>query len=47
MLEPEIAFAGLPEIIELSENYLKFVIKYLLENSAEDLHFFDQRVKKG
>lgn len=47
MLEPEIAFAGVNEAIELAEHYLKFVINYLLRTIPEDLEFFDQKVKKG
>ena len=33
--------------MELAESYLKFCIKYVLENNKKDLEFFDQRVKKG
>jgi len=41
MLEPEVAFAGLPEIVDLAEDYLKFIIRHVLQNMSEDLNFFD------
>ncbi|WP_185863166.1 asparagine--tRNA ligase [Blattabacterium cuenoti] len=46
MIEPEIAFYHLEENINLAENFLKFIIKYIVENSMEDLTFLDQRLKK-
>mmetsp|Transcript_1715 Transcript_1715/g.1652 ORF Transcript_1715/g.1652 Transcript_1715/m.1652 type:complete len:85 (-) Transcript_1715:440-694(-) len=47
MIEPEMAWAGLEENIECSESYLKFCIKYALDNCGEDLEFFDKFVEKG
>jgi len=47
MLEPEIAFADLTDIMANAEDYLKFLFKYVLENNKEDMQFFDERVKKG
>lgn len=47
MLEPEIAFGDLSDIMDLTEDYLKFLIAYALENNKDDLKFFDERVKKG
>lgn len=47
MLEPEISFADVNDAMDLAEDYLKFLIKYALENNAHDLKFFDERVKKG
>ena len=47
MLEPEIAFAELTDIMANAEDYLKFLFKYVLENNKEDMKFFDERVKKG
>lgn len=46
MIEPEIAFADLKENMDLAESMLKYVIKYTLENCAEDLEFLDQRLAK-
>lgn len=30
-----------------AEDYLKFCLKYVLENNKDDLEFFDERVEKG
>src|SRR5213075_1762841 len=47
MIEPEIAFAGLVEDAELAESLLKSVLRALLDDRAEDMAFFDERVEKG
>jgi asparaginyl-tRNA synthetase len=47
MVEPEIAFADLSDDATLAEALLKHVFKALLEERAEDLAFFDERVEKG
>lgn len=47
MIEPEMAFADLTDNMNCAEGYLKFVFKYLLENCAEDMAFFDQYVSEG
>jgi len=47
MVEPEIAFAGLAENADLAEALLRFVFQALLEERAEDMAFFEQRVEKG
>lgn len=41
MIEPEIAFADLHADIDLAEDYLKYCVKFALENCAEDLEFFE------
>lgn len=47
MIEPEIAFADNEDAMDLTEDYLKFLIQYVLENNRDDLKFFDSFVKKG
>lgn len=49
MIEPEIAFADLTVDINLAEDYLKYCVKFALENCAEDLEFFEnsQHGEKG
>jgi asparaginyl-tRNA synthetase len=47
MVEPEIAFADLADNADLAEAVLKYVFKALLEERAEDMAFFDQRIEKG
>lgn len=47
MIEPEIAFADLNDDMQLAEDMLKFVIKYVLENAPEEISFFNNFVDKG
>jgi asparaginyl-tRNA synthetase len=47
MIEPEIAFAGLEEDMELAEDMVKYVINYVLENAPEEMEFFNNFVDKG
>jgi asparaginyl-tRNA synthetase len=47
MIEPEIAFADLEDDMELAEDMLKFIIRYVLENAPEEMAFFTQFVDKG
>ncbi|WP_338803150.1 asparagine--tRNA ligase [Xenorhabdus griffiniae] len=44
MVEPEVAFADLNDIARLSEDMLKYVFKAALEERADDLAFFAERV---
>ncbi|TYL43622.1 MULTISPECIES: asparagine--tRNA ligase [Dickeya] len=46
MIEPEVAFATLDDIAALAENLLKFVFKAVLEERADDMKFFAERVDK-
>jgi asparaginyl-tRNA synthetase len=46
MIEPEIAFADLSDAADLAEEMLKYVFKALLEERADDMSFFQQRVDK-
>ncbi len=43
MVEPEVAFNNLEDNIDLAEDFLKYVISYVLENCKEDLEFLDKR----
>lgn len=47
MIEPEMAFVDLNESIKIAEEYLKYIIKYVLENNEEDISFFNQFIEKG
>ena len=47
MIEPEIAFADLSDNASLAEALLKSAFGALLNERAEDLAFFDQRIEKG
>ena len=47
MIKPEMCFADLFDDIECGENYLKFCLKYVLENNKSDLEFLEKSVEKG
>ncbi|MFT6407535.1 MAG: asparaginyl-tRNA synthetase [Arenicella sp.] len=47
MVEPEIAFADLNDDAALAEDFLKHCIKAVLNERADDMDFFQQRVDKG
>jgi asparaginyl-tRNA synthetase len=47
MIEPEMAFADINDNMDNAEEYLKFVLKYALDNCAEDMEFFDKHVSTG
>ncbi|MGI6680865.1 MAG: asparagine--tRNA ligase [Bdellovibrionota bacterium] len=39
MVEPEMAFCTLEDNIKVAQEFIKYIIKYLLDNSLEDLEF--------
>ena len=47
MVEPEIAFADLNDDADLAEDFLKTVIKRVLDECGDDMTFFNQFVDKG
>lgn len=47
MVEPEIVFADLEDLMELAEDMIKFVINYVLENCPEEMAFFNSFIDKG
>ncbi len=44
MIEPEVAFNDLNDNMDLAEDFLKYCIKYVLENCVDDIAFLDQRL---
>lgn len=44
MIEPEIAFADLEDIMDLIEDTVKFCIEYVMVNAAEEMKFFNLRI---
>ncbi len=44
MIEPEIAFAGLDEDAGLAEEFLKSLFRAVLEERADDMAFFSERI---
>ncbi len=46
-VEPEVAFAELPDIIEIAEDMIKYIINSVLEKCPEEMKFFNNFVEKG
>lgn len=46
-VEPEVAFAELPDVIELAEDMIKTVIGELLKACPDEIKFFDEHFEKG
>ena len=46
-VEPEVAFAELPDIIEIAEDMIKHIINTVLEKCPDELAFFEQHFEKG
>ena len=47
MIEPEAAFYELEDNMELAEDFLKYLIRYALENCREDLEFMNKMWDNG
>ena len=47
MIEPEIAFCDLNELMDIEEEMLKYIVNYVLKNCPYEIDFFDQFVEKG
>ena len=46
MIEPEVAFNDLEDNMNLAEEFVKYVIKYAMDNNKEDLEFLAQRLEE-
>lgn len=47
MIEPEMAFAELPEDMALAEDFIKYLLSWALDKCGDDLAFFDKRIQPG
>jgi len=47
MVEPEMAFFDLKDNMDLAEEFLKYLFRYVLEQCADDMAFFDQWIDQG
>ena len=47
MIEPEIAFADLEDDMNLIESFIKYIIKYVLDNCKDEMEFFNNFIDKG
>jgi asparaginyl-tRNA synthetase len=44
MIEPEMAFCDLDDNMNLAEEFIKYIIKHVVDNNREDLEFLAQRL---
>lgn len=47
MIEPEIAFCDLEELMNIEEEMLKYIVKYVLDKCFDEIEFLDSFVEKG
>ena len=47
MIEPEMAFCDINELMDIEEEMLKFVVKYVMDNCPLEIDFCDKFVEKG
>ncbi len=47
MIEPEMAFTDLAGDMEVAEDMLKYIIRYVMENAPEEMQFFNKFIDKG
>ena len=47
MIEPEVAFNDIHDNMDLAEDFLKYLVKYCLENCKDDLQFLNQMIDKS
>ena len=47
MIEPEIAFMDLKELMDLEEDFIKYCVRWALEHCKDDLEFLNKMIDKG
>ena len=47
MIEPEICFADLKDDMDLAEDMIKYIVKYVMDNCPEEMEFFNNFIDKG
>ena len=47
MIEPEVCFIDLPELMDLEEEFIKYCVKWALDNCRDDLEFLNKMIDKG
>ena len=46
MIEPEVAFIDLPELMDLEEDFIKYCVRRALDNCKDDLDFLNSMIDK-
>lgn len=47
MIEPEIAFCSLDELMDIEEDMLRYIVKSVLDKASEEINFLDKFVENG
>jgi asparaginyl-tRNA synthetase len=47
MIEPEVAFNDIHDNMDLAEDFVKYLINYVLEHYMDELEFLDQRIQQA
>ncbi len=47
MIEPEVAFMDLDDLMDLEEDFIKYCVRWALDNCEDDLQFLNRMVDKG
>ncbi len=47
MIEPEMAFADLTDYMDVAEDMIKYIIRYVMEHCPDEMDFFNAFVDKG
>lgn len=47
MIEPEIAFIGLDELMDLEEEFIKYCVRWALEHCQDDIEFLNKMIDHG
>ena len=47
MIEPEVAFCDIHGDMDLAEDFVQYLIRYVLDNYPDDLEFLDQRIQQA
>ena len=47
MIEPEVSFIDLPDLMDLEEEFIKYCVQWALDNCQDDLEFLNKMIDKG
>ena len=47
MIEPEVAFIDLADLMDLEEDFIKYCVRWALDNCRDDLEFLNKMIDKG
>ncbi|MBO7324992.1 MAG: asparagine--tRNA ligase, partial [Bacteroidales bacterium] len=47
MVEPEVAFADKDDLMDLEEDFIKYCVRWALDNCKDDLEFLNKMIDKG